>query len=194
MLVRELLATVAKMVESSELAQAITNKTEKNDAVFKEKTDKLLACFNSVQTDIAVNYLAPTARKDLTEKSTSLDDISVGLIRVVGVYTKDGYAVNFDIVGDRLVVREKDCYAVYEYIPSDSAIDGEFYYKDKIIGARAFAYGVCSEYCLLEMSIEESFNWESKYRQAVEIRTDYRKRRLKREKDGDCKKIKGKIT
>ena len=180
MSVRELLEAAARAVEDSELADAISQKNEKSNEQFKKKAERLLACFNAIQSDVAINYLAPTARVDLTRESTQLDDISSRLIRIVGVYTKEGnYAVDYDICGDALIVNGLGVYAVYEYIPEDSDIEGEFYYKDKIIGKRAFVYGVCAEYCLLEMRYEESSNWESRYRQAVEIKTDYKRRRLK---------------
>ena len=49
MLVRELLETAARAVEGSQLADAISQQKEFENEIFKEKTERLLYSFNSIQ-------------------------------------------------------------------------------------------------------------------------------------------------
>lgn len=179
MKVRDILANVASVIEDSDLSTAIKNGAENNNAHDKQRSDILFNCYKAVLNDVAVNYKGIENIVKLSGKTLDLSAITDLVKRIIKVTDERGNSVKYEISGKILKTFTENTSVYYEYIPTANDISDDFPYEKELIGARAFEYGICAEYCVITNRIEEALNWDSKYRQAVEIKTDYKKRRLK---------------
>ena len=179
MKVREILANVASYIEDDDLSAVIKNGTENNNAYTKQRTEILFNCYKAVLNDVAVNYKGIENSVKISGKTFDLSALPNVIKRIVKVTDERGNSVRYEISGKILKTFTENASVYYEYIPTASGISDDFPYEKELIGERAFEYGICAEYCVITNRIEEALNWEGKYRQAVEIKTDYKKRRLK---------------
>ena len=179
MRIRELLADVAKILESDDLAQAIQDSTEGQSYEFSVKTDRLLYAYNLVLSDVSLNYVAPTFSEKVAGKIFNTDNLSYACKKIVSILDANGNQVKFKTNCNQISTGKSGVVVTYEYIPKNQKIDEEFEYENKLISSRAFCYGICAEYCLFSSRFEEAENWESKFRQAVDVRIDFKPRRLK---------------
>ena len=179
MKIRELLADVAKILEDEELANAILTSSENQNQTYKIKTERLLYAYNLVLGDVALNYLAPTFTEKVVGKIFNTDELSNVCKKIISVVDESGNAVKFKVDKNQIYLSKNEGFVTYEYIPKFKGIEEDFEYEAKIISKRAFCYGVCAEYCLFCSRVDEAQNWESKFRQAVEVIIDHRPKRLK---------------
>ncbi|MBQ8726015.1 MAG: hypothetical protein IJY84_02815 [Clostridia bacterium] len=179
MKIRELLGDVAKTVESQSVATLIKNGSEKGDETAVDVLGCLLTAYNGVLNDVAINYLGLQATAVLSGEKVDLNTLSPTFKRVVDVKNSKGESISYAMRNGKIITGEKGATLIYEYIPENAVVDDDFAYYGKAVGYRAFFYGVASEYCLIKGRVEESANWESKYRQATEVKIDFKRRRLK---------------
>ena len=179
MKVRELLTGVAKILEDEELALAISTSTENQTPSVKVKAERLLYAFNLVISDVALNYLAPTFTENIVGKFFNIENLSKVCKKIVGIYDQNENPISYKIVGEKVEVGKSNCVVTYEYIPKNKGFDDDFEYQNKMVSERAFCYGVLAEYCLFTSRFEEAENWESKFRQAIEVKIDFKPKRIK---------------
>ncbi|MBQ7373339.1 MAG: hypothetical protein IJW64_02100 [Clostridia bacterium] len=179
MKIRELLVDVARILEDEELANAISTLTENQNQTHKVKTERLLYAYNMVLSDVSLNYLAPTFTEKVAGKIFNMDDLSQICKKILSVTDDDGNAISYKLNRNQVILSKDGGTVTYEYIPKNKKIDDDFEHENKLISTRAFCYGVCAEYCLFCSRYEEAQNWENKFRQATEVKTDFKPKRLK---------------
>ena len=179
MKIRELLGEVAKTVEGESVCQAIKKSAEKGDEGVLEILNNLLTAYNNILQEVSLNYLGLQTTWFSSLKKIDLSKLAPAFKKVVEVKNSNDEVLPYAIKNDRLITTQNDVYLTYEYLPTLALVDDDFAHYGKAIGFRAFYYGVASEYCLLKGRIEESANWESKYRQATESKINFKRRRLK---------------
>ncbi len=177
--VREILAEAARIAEGSELGNKILNYEEISDGQAKQKTDALLRCYNAVLKDVATNYCEYASTVNMSGKTLNLTSLSQPLIKIIDVTDSSGNQLNYEVNGNTLHVEKGPFVLTYRTIPSNQSIDDAFAFSKNIIGDNVFVYGVLAEYFLREFRFEEAQSWESRYRQAASVRTDYKKRNIK---------------
>ena len=114
-----------------------------------------------------------------SEKSINLSSLTEPFIKIISVADTKGDPVSYTVTGDMMTVDESPFVLCYRAVAIDQEIDDEFMFLGRAIGDNVFVYGVLSEYLMREFRFEEAQSWESKFRQAVNFRTDYKKRKLK---------------
>lgn len=179
MRVKDLLAEVALIVEGNELYDKILSGNVQNDATAEEKLHILINCYNAVLRDVATNYLAYTQAEAVSSNSMDVTNSKFTFIKLVSVTDAKGNPIPYTKKGNIIKVKENGFTYVYTTVPKEQGLDDEFLYQDKIIGKYPFIYGTLAEYCLTVGRLEDAENWESKFRQSVEIRTDYKNRKIK---------------
>ena len=179
MTVREVLCETAELLGEEDLKTAIKNSNENSDAEIKRKTEILLACFNTVQSEISINYQMPEKEIDVNGKQIDISNISPLPIKIISVLDEFGEKLDFSYKNNCIYTDYTAKKLIYGYVPQEKGIDDDFEFSGKLISKRAFKYGISAEYCLIEVRYEESVNWESRYRQALEVKKDYSKIRLK---------------
>lgn len=179
MKIRKLLGDVAKIVEGEDIASLIYQGAEKSDQTANDCLQNLSTAYNAVFSDVSLNYLGLQTTYFSNQTKIDLNSLTPAFKKVVDVKDSRGESLPYAIRNGKLVTTQKDAVLTYEYLPENADVDDDFAHYGKAIGYRAFYYGIASEYCLIKGRIEESANWESKYRQAVEVKIDFKRRRLK---------------
>lgn len=140
------------------------NSTEegKRDAEF------LLACFNRVENELALDYL-PLIAEDEVLSSTGVvgyDELSYPAVRVFCVEDEEGNSLRYKLFPERLETRAGKLKIVYAYSPAEKDIDGESDYQ-AAVSERLFVCGMAAEYLLAEGELEAASIWDKKYKEAV---------------------------
>ncbi|MDE5722116.1 MAG: hypothetical protein K2I30_05205 [Clostridia bacterium] len=167
MLIKDVIISVLRILGRNALASAIEDGAALT-AEERETVTTLVYCFNAVESEIAVNYLPLTEKKEL-ESATGqyflflLDHTPSKIIRV----TAGGKEVEYELFPEYIKTEEKAVVIEYEYLPSKKTIDDSSEYGTEI-GERAFACGVAAEYCLINGETDAADIWEAKYRKAVD--------------------------
>ncbi|MDE6104851.1 MAG: hypothetical protein K2G38_04125 [Clostridia bacterium] len=167
MLIKDVIISVLRILGRNELASAVADNAVLT-AEEKETVTTLLYCFNAVESEMAVNYLPLTEKKEL-ESATGkyflflLDHTPTRIIRV----TAGGKEVEYELYPEFIITESKAVVIEYEYAPAKKNINDSSEYG-KNIGERAFACGVAAEYCLINGETEAADIWEAKYRKAVD--------------------------
>ena len=179
MTVRELLTEVAFILEGEELSAEVSSVENAENSNYADKIKNLLMAFNRIQSEVAINFIAPISEVEFTKSEEQIYELCPRLKRIISVIDGSGKATGYKIEGDRFKANARKGVVRYEYIPEDCDLDGEFIYDGKLIGKRAFIYGTCAEYCLCSARYDEAVNWENRYRQATEVRSSYSSKRIK---------------
>ncbi|MBE5742819.1 MAG: hypothetical protein E7360_05865 [Clostridiales bacterium] len=179
MKIREVLSETALLLGETDLSQAIKNTVETEDSENARKTQLLVTCFNAIQNEIALNYQTPETEVEVSGKKINVSEFFPVPLKIIAVYGKYGQRIDYEYK-DRIIQASEPISKVkYGYLPEDKTIDEDFDCQSKPISKRAFSYGIASEFCLKEARYEEAVNWESRYRQALEVKKDFTKIRLK---------------
>ena len=179
MIVREILADVAKIAEGEALCQSIDKSEDETDDQVKSKVDALLSCYNTVIRDVALNYHEHLKTVEVLEESVCISSLHDYIMKVVSITDSFGNDLKYKQTGDCIKAKRCPFYLTYRTVPNGQRLDETFIYEKTEIGENMIIYGVLSEYCLKQNRIEEALNWESKYRQAVDFRRDYKSRKMK---------------
>lgn len=157
----------------SEKTENVTETTENVQTVelsseTEYQINMLLENINNVLEDIATNYipLKMIENIDVSNNSFNLNNLSKNVNKVIRI-TKDGMRVNFFACNDMLKTENGNLEITYSYIPNPKTLDDEienFYGK---VGVLTYAYGVASEYCLINEDYEQAMMWDDKFKNAL---------------------------
>ena len=119
--------------------------------VQKKEGDRLLACFNIVESE--------TGRLEFAA-------FKFAPVRIVRVMNEAGESVRFSVYPEYLKTEVGKLTVRYTYTPEEKTIDGK---SDYVLYAseRLFVYGILAEYCLGEGLFEEASAWDKKYKEAL---------------------------
>ena len=136
--------------------------------VQKKEGDRLLACFNIVENELALDYL-PLHAEDVFESETGRLEFAAfkfAPVRIVRVMNEARESVRFSVYPEYLKTEVGKLTVRYTYTPEEKTIDGK---SDYVLYAseRLFVYGILAEYCLGEGLFEEASAWDKKYKEAL---------------------------
>ena len=143
----------------------------------KKNCELLLACFNLVENELALDYL-PLVAEDEIETPTGRVEYSAlkySPVRVTKVTDEWEQSIPFQIFPSYIKTQVGKVRVHYTYTPEKKTLDGE---SDFSSSARLFSYGMASEYCLATGLFEESAVWDKKYKEGIE--SAYRVRKCAR--------------
>ena len=129
--------------------------------------------------DVATNYYDYVKKVEVPVETLNISNFDEPIIKIVNIQDGYGKKINYSVEGDVITVEKSTFTFVYQTIPKVQTMNESYVFKYSAIGKNVIIYGALAEYCLIQNRIEEAQNWESKYRQAIEVRRDYKKRRLK---------------
>lgn len=134
----------------------------------KEEADNLLACFNAVETELAVDYLPLYAEDELEAETGAIfyTKLTRRPIRILGVKDEKGRSIPYQIFPEYIKTRAGKIRVRYTYAPREKTLDDISDYRiqaSKVL----LAYGVVTEYCLSQGMFEDASVWEKKYKQAL---------------------------
>ncbi len=143
-----------------------------------EETQRLLRCFQLVQSELALDYL-PLFAEDEVETETGavfFSELTYPPVRILKITDNVGGELDFTLFPEYVKTAVGKVKVRYTYAPTEKTLDDEC---DFALGvsARLVAYGVASEYALAVGLYEEANVWEKKYKDAISAA--YRLKRAK---------------
>lgn len=135
--------------------------------VGKKNCEVLLACFNLVENELALDYL-PLIAEDEMQTETGCIEYSAlkhAPVRVTKVTDEWEQSIPFKIFPAYLKTQPGKARVHYTYAPESKTLEDE---SDFLSSARLFSYGMASEYCMATGLFEEASVWDKKYKEAIE--------------------------
>ena len=169
MTVKDILKLVCESVGERE----ILNKLNSTETVTytereQEKLDTMVNCFNLVNQEIASDYL-PYLTKEEIDVNNSVLNFSTLSKQVVNVYeikNRLGMNLKFKLFPNYVEIFGKAKTIVYSYLPEELSLNDSFEFFNGL-SPRVFAYGVASEFLLIDGMSEDAEIWEDRFKDSL---------------------------
>lgn len=123
--------------------------------------EDLLDCFNSVEQELALDYLPLYATHTCNSNTVYYDEFEYNPVRIVGCNCK------FKIYPKYIESKEVITSVQYTYTPRYKELFDECSYSNEVLGC--LTKGVISEYLLSQGFYEEAAAWRQKYKKEIEM-------------------------
>ncbi|MGN1201365.1 MAG: hypothetical protein ACI4R8_03825 [Candidatus Caccovivens sp.] len=168
MQVLDIIKMVCEFVGEKELRAKLDSiETVTFSAREQEKLDTLVDCFNLVNQEIASDYL-PFLTKEEVEGGEIIpfSSLSKAVINIYKVKNRFGLNLKFKLFPDYVQVQGNPKTVVYSYLPQDASINStvEMYNG---LSARVYAYGMASEFLLIDGMSEDAEIWEERFKESL---------------------------
>ena len=165
--VKEVVLTAAQLLGiEREVSEYVNNSFGSG----REKTADLLACFNLVENELALDYLPLYVKESFAVESEKIayDRFSKNPSRVTAVTDTQGGRIPFEIFPTELRVPTDAQTVVVEYafLPEKKGIEDLSDYQSGV-SVGLMANGVASEYCAMQGLYAEAAFWGKKYKESI---------------------------
>lgn len=123
--------------------------------------DNLLTCFNTIEQELALNYLPLYATHQCNSKVVYYNDFEYNPVRIVGCNCK------FKLCLEYMESKNDITRIEYAYTPNTKKMYDECSYDESF--SKCLSYGIIAEYLLSQGFYEESLLWDKKYKREVEL-------------------------
>ncbi len=167
MTVKDIIKLVCEFVGEKEILYKLDSAEDLTDRE-QEKVNTMTRCFNLVNQEIASDYLPFLTKETLDGKSSIINfgDLKKTVIHIIEVKNRLGMSLQFRLFPDFVEVVGKAKTVVYSYLPEELTISSDV---EMLCGlsARVYAYGVASEYLLIDGISEDAEIWEERFKQSL---------------------------
>lgn len=138
-----------------------------NDAE-KRKLNEALSCFNSVNQEIASDYLPFLTREsvDATSGGFLFSSLSKRVISIFQVKDKFGFDLGFRVLSNFVETSKRAKSVVYSFLPEKLGFDDEMEFFNGL-SERVYAYGVASEFLLVSGLGGDADIWEERFKESL---------------------------
>lgn len=169
MTVKEILKLACEFVGERELREKLKSKNvETFTAREQEKLDLMLDCFNLVNQEIASDYLPFLTKEEIDVDNSTLhfSNLEKTVINVYEIKNRFGMNLKFKLYPNYVQIFGRAKSIVYSYLPSDLSLEDEV---EMLCGmsARVYAYGVASEFLLVDGISEDAEIWEERFKESL---------------------------
>ncbi|MBQ3220928.1 MAG: hypothetical protein IJB34_03080 [Clostridia bacterium] len=132
------------------------------------ETTALLRCFNTVENELALDYLPLHAEDELETQTGAIfySELSRSAVRILRVLDETQTPMAFKLFPEYLKTASGRVKVRYTYTPAEKGIDGKSDFQT-LVSPRLMAYGMASEYQLAVGAFEDSAVWDKKYKDAI---------------------------
>lgn len=167
MTVRDILKLVCEFVGERELAQKLATRQQLQERE-QQKIEIMTNCFNLVNQEIASDYL-PFLHKeevDIEDGVLNFSSLKNKVINIYEIKNRFGFNLKFRNYPNFVEVFGKGKWVTYSFLPADKALDDEV---EMFCGlsARVYAYGVVSEFLLVDGVSEDAEIWEERFKESL---------------------------
>ncbi len=129
----------------------------------------LVCCFNTVENELAVDYVPIVCEETVTADDGGIEYASLSrpAAHVIAVFDDKGKEVEVRKLSSRLGLAAGTYTIRYAALPAKKDVEDSSDYDVEVF-ERLLAYGVAAEYCLHRGFYEEHVVWEKKYRLAID--------------------------
>ncbi len=145
----------------------------------KRECALLLKAFQTVENEVALDYLPLTAEEELVTATGVVRyvDFERRPVRIFCVEDEWGNSLKYELFPDYLKAQAGKWRVYYAYAPQVKTIEEACEHQTGV-SERLFAYGVAAEYALTVGELTNAAVWDKKYKEA--LRAAYRLRPSKR--------------
>jgi len=167
MTVRDILKLVCEFVGERELATKLKIDQEFS-AREQEKLNLMVNCFNLVNQEIASDYLPFLTKEEIDVDNSTLNfsNLQKVVINIYEIKNRFGMNLKFKVFSNYVEIYGRAKSIVYSYLPNDMSIDDEVEMLNGL-SARIYAYGVASEYLLVDGISEDAEIWEERFKESL---------------------------
>lgn len=170
MTVKDIIMLVSEFVGEKELLAKLKN----SDSVFnereQEKLDIMVGCFNLVNQEIASDYLPYLFKEEVNveNKIVKFSDLNKTVINIFEVKNRFGMNLQFKVFSNYIEFVGHPKYIVYSYLPEELTLTSQVELFNGL-SARVLAYGIASEYLLVEGLSDDAEIWEERFKESLFI-------------------------
>lgn len=169
MTVKDIIKLVCDFVGEKEILKKLNSvETLNMSEREQEKLDLMTRCFNLVNQEIASDYLPFLTKETIDVENSILNfyDLSKTVVNVYEVRNKFGVNLKFTVYPNYIEINGKAKSIVYSFLPDDLGIDDEIEFFNGL-SARVYAYGVASEFLLIDGLGEDAETWEERFKESL---------------------------
>lgn len=165
MKVKDCVLLAAKHIGKFEAVEAYVKENDDNG---KQDGELLLDCFNTVENELALDYL-PLYKEDELYSDVgqiSFSNFSESAVRILGVWDQWGNSLPYRLFPAYIKTQAGKVRVRFTYTPKTKTMDDD---SDFMLHAseRMIAYGMAAEYCIEKGLFEEAAVWDEKYKDAI---------------------------
>lgn len=173
MTVKDIIKLVCEFVGEKEILSKLNATSEQlTEMEFspreQEKIDVMVRCFNLVNQEIASDYLPFLTKEniDVKENILNFSTLQKELVNVYEIKNGFGISLRFKLFPTYAQISGHAKTIVYSYLPDNKLLTDEI---EKVNGlsARIYAYGVASEFLLIEGMSDDAEIWEDRFKQSL---------------------------
>ncbi len=133
-----------------------------------ETVNLMVNLANLVINELACTYIPLIVQEQMpfADGKAFYKDFKHKAVKILGVYTLSGNAVDFNVKTEYLLVSSKPNEMLtveYQYAPNNYGLTDEIGYAEKDVSARVIAYGVASEVCISEGNFDQAVMHHKRY-------------------------------
>ena len=169
MTVKEIIKLVCEFVGERELfAKLNSTETVSFSAREQEKLDLMVKCFNLVNQEIASDYLPFLTKEEIDAENSILNfsELDKTVINVYELKNRFGMSLKYKLFSNHLQINGHAKTIVYSFLPDEKTIDDEVEMLNGL-SKRLYAYGIASEFLLIDGMSEDAEIWEDRFKQGL---------------------------
>ncbi|MBE7076138.1 MAG: hypothetical protein E7375_03650 [Clostridiales bacterium] len=167
MTVKDILKLTCEFVGEREILSKLITSSSLTERE-QEKLNIMTNCFNLINQEIASDYLPFLTKEEIVVEKSTIDflDLSKRVVNVYEIRDKFGKNLRFRNFSNYIEVFGKAKTIVYSYLPNNFAVEDEVEMYNGL-SARVYAYGVASEYLLVDGLSEDAAIWENRFKDSL---------------------------
>lgn len=168
MTVKDVVKIVCEFVGEREILAKLKDSESVLDEREQEKLDIMVNCFNLVNQEIASDYLPYLYKENVDQEGAIINfsDLTKVVINIIEIKNRFGLNLQFKNFSNYVEVVGKPKYVVYSYLPEDLTLSSDVEFLNGL-SSRVFAYGIASEFLLVEGLSEDAEIWEERFKESL---------------------------
>lgn len=167
MKVKDIVKIVCEFIGETEIFSKLNLESELSSKE-QEKVDQMIRCFNLVNQEIAEDYLPFLFEEniDVSNSTLNFSELNKTVIHIYQVKNRFGVPIRFKNYPDHIEIYGNAKKVIYSFMPENLAF-GDNVISFNGLSARVYAYGVASEYLLLNGLGSDAEIWEERFKESL---------------------------
>ncbi len=168
MKVKDILKLVCSFVGEREILEKFEAENSTFTSREEQKISSMVKCFNLVMQEVASDYIPFLIKEEIDVENSFLNfsELSKTVVNVCEIKNRFGICLKFKLFPNYVEIEGKAKTIVYSFLPEDKTLDDE---AELACGLtpRVLAYGIASEYLLIEGISEDAEIWEERFKESL---------------------------
>lgn len=168
MTVKDVLKLVCGFVGEREILQKLESDGMDFSAREEQKVSSMVKCFNLVMQEIASDYVPFLMKEEIDVENSILNfsQLKKSVVNVYEIRNRFGMSLKFKLFPEYVEIEGRAKSVVYSFLPDEKTIDDEVELYCGIT-SRVLAYGIASEYFLIEGISDDAEIWEERFKESL---------------------------